>query len=190
MRNLIFTATILLAATTTYANTNPTISLNEGKILVVNLNDWANSDVSVSIQDQDGLVLHNDNFQTGTTLGRKYNLKNLPLGTYNLIIENSTKKAIHELTVDENSVSMEPLPNALAYIPFVDIKENTISLNQLTLGNDLSVFISDNKNTFFEKTFSNENTVNQKFDINSLPRGKYEFSIQCNNEYYSFPFVK
>jgi hypothetical protein len=190
IRNLSVAAAILLAVSTTYANTNPTISLDQGKTLVVNLNDWANSDVEITIEDLYGQVLHTDKFKNGSTPGRKYNLKNLPFGSYNLIIESNTKKAIQSIRVDSNSISMEILNSLLVYKPGVVIKEEAIELNQLTLGSELSVSISGAKGTFFTKSYANQSTVNKKFDITGLPKGDYVFTVENNNEYYTFPFVK
>lgn len=190
IRNLFVAAAFLLAVSTTYANTNPTISLDQGKTLIVNLNDWANSDVEITIEDLNGSILHTDKFKNGSTPGRKYNLKNLPAGSYDLIIESNTKKAIQSIKVDNNTLSVEILKSVLIYKPNVAVKEGSIELNHLTLGNDLSVSISDKKETFFTASYANQATVNKRFDIANLPQGEYVFSIESSNQYYSFPFVK
>jgi len=173
LKNLLFAAAILFSSVASFANTNPTLSLDEGKVLVVNLNDWVNSNVEISIKDLNGAILHNDSFQNKSTVGRKYNLKNLPYGQYTLVIESADKKAIHKLEVTNNTVEMQPLSSKMIFKPHVTINENSISLNLLALGEDMFISISDQNEPFFSVAYKNMSTVNKRFDTSELPAGRY-----------------
>lgn len=190
LKNLVVVVTVLFSFTSAFANTNPTVRLDKGKILLVDLNDWSNSTVQLVIKDLEGIILHSDNFLSEAASGIKYNLKNLPAGNYKMVIENDRKKEIHSLQVSNESVLVNSVASAVVYKSSVTFDGKSIALNQLALGRDITISIADKSGAFFTQKYKNLPTVNKRFDISDLPSGKYIFTVEGKEQYDTFVFAK
>ncbi|WP_235298108.1 T9SS type A sorting domain-containing protein [Portibacter marinus] len=122
--------------------------------------------------------------------GRKYNLKYLPNGTYNMVIESDTKKAIHKLVVTNQSISISKDKNGVVFKPTIKKTENGIDLNQLALGRAVEVTISDSNGVFFTQNYKGITSINRRFDISKLPAGIYTVAVSGENQYDTYSFVK
>ena len=190
MRNLIVLTILILSASSTFAEKYPKVNFDENKTLFVNLNDWAGLNIDIEIRDLKGEVLHESQVQKGATLTKKYNLKNLPVGEYELILHSDMKKAIYPIEVTENAVKMLPVENPVVFKPMVAYKKNNIEFNQLALGRTVTFTITDRTGTFFTKTFQNEASINTKFDVTKLPAGNYTVAVIGQNQYDTYFFQK
>ncbi len=190
MRNLIVLTILILSASSTFAEKYPKVNFDENKTLFVNLNDWAGLNIDIEIRDLKGEVLHESQVQKGATLTKKYNLKNLPVGQYELILHSDMKKAIYPIEVTENAVKMLPVENPVVFKPMVAYKNNNIEFNQLALGRTVTFTITDRTGTFFTKTFQNEASINTKFDVAKLPVGNYTVAVIGKNQYDTYFFQK
>lgn len=189
-KNLFLAVAIILTASTTYANINPTINLQEAKVLVVDLNDWAKADLKISIKDENNEVLLDDQLNAGQLTSRKYNLKNLPIGNYTLIIAGSQKVAVHSIDVSNNSVVINNQDVEVYFRPTLTVKEGAVELNHLALGKKVQVSISDQRGVFFVKEYKDMGSVNKRFDTSTLPKGSYVVSVSTKNQYVSKSFDK
>ncbi len=182
--------TAFLFTTNTYATIYPIINSSEAKKLVVNLNDWASSDVNVIIRNESGEIIYNDDFAQGAISKRTYDLANLPNGAYSLEIAGINKKSITEVIVASKEVAVLAEATQIVYKPTIAVKENIIELNHLSLGEDVTIKMSDSKGTFFTTTFEGKDAVHTSFDISDLPKGEYIFSLSTDNQYESVEFKK
>ncbi|WP_235298107.1 hypothetical protein [Portibacter marinus] len=63
IKSLIVLLVVFSASNDSFASIYPTIKLVEKKTLAVNLNDWANTNVNITIKDTYGNILHMDKIQ-------------------------------------------------------------------------------------------------------------------------------
>jgi hypothetical protein len=182
--------TTFLFTTNTYATIYPIVNSSEAKKLVVNLNDWAASDINVIIRDLRGEIIYNDDFAKGAITKRSYDLAYLPNGTYALEIAGSNKKSITQVVVADKNLTVNTASTKIVYKPAITVDGNRIALNHLSLGEDITIKLSDSKGTFFTKTFEGKDTINASFDISDLPNGAYIFSLSSDNQYESVEFKK
>lgn len=189
IKNLLVVIILISAVNTSFSNNYPTIKLIENKTLAVNLNDWSNQDVTITIQDFYGTVLHIDQLNQVDIKSRRYNLKYLPDGNYNLIIEGTTKKATHSIKVIEGKLKVSD-DIKMVFKPVVAVKNGNLEFNQLTLGRAISVSIADANGTFFTKEFEAASTINKRFDISALPIGRYTLIVEGEDQYDTYAFTK
>ncbi len=190
IKNLTLAIAILFAAMTTYANSYPTINLDADKTLLVDLNDWTITDVSIIIKDERSEILHTDAIVAGTAKNRRYNLKNLPIGNYQLVIDGFTKTAIHTINVGYDKVNIETESSKIVFKPMFAFEDNAVELNHLALGKKVSISISDKDGVFFNKVYEGIPTINKRFDISDLPSGSYVISLETEEQYVAEAFNK
>lgn len=190
LKNLFLVAITLLVTVTTYASNYPSVISGSAKTLVVDLNDWAVTNLSISILDENNEVLIKDDLAAGQYNLRKYNLKNLPVGKYQLIIDGNKKVAVHTVEVDFKNVNIVAENARVYFRPRIEVEMNSVSLNLLSLNEDVTVAISDKHGTFFSKEYSNKNSINARFDITTLPEGEYTFSVSTKDQFAVESFKK
>ena len=122
----ILTLIMVCAFNLVSAKTFPVINFENNKTLVVDLQDWTNTDVSIAIRDYNGFVLHKEQILEGSQNLRKYNLMHLPVGHYELLIEGDNKVAIHTLSVKFDEVVAEKINEKMIFKPTVIITNNAI----------------------------------------------------------------
>jgi hypothetical protein len=180
----------LFFATNSFATIYPIINASEAKTLSIDLNDWAAADVNVIIRDFNGEILHNDDFAKGAITKRKYDLANLPNGAYTLEIAGNNKKSISEVILGDKGVIVNSEATKIVYKPTFQVKDNAIVFNHLALGEQVTILVSDDRGTFFTKSYKGRNTIHASFDTSDLPKGSYVFSVSTDNQFESIEFRK
>lgn len=180
----------LFFTTSTYATIYPIVNAGESKSLTIDLNDWASSDVKIIIRDNNGEILHNDGFAKGSIQKRKYNLANLPSGNYVLVIEGNNKKSVSNFMIAGSKVVFDAEETQFIYKPQFIVKNQSVEINHLALGENVKVTIANANGVFFTKEYADKNTINTSFDISKLPYGSYVMTLSTANQYESVKFTK
>ena len=193
MKRIIKISTIVLAilfSTNAKAAIYPIINLEGSKVLHVDLNDWTDSSVKITLRDLSGNILYSDKSTNRQLLNRKYNLESLPVGSYQLIVEGGNKKSIHTLAVGINKITTNNIEDVLIFKPTINVTEDYLEINHLALGKKVEISILDNNGVFFSRSFKGESTINTRFDISDLPAGNYLVSLNSENQYETKEFTK
>ena len=193
MKRIIKISTIVLAilfSTNAKAAIYPIINLEGSKVLQVDLNDWTDSSVKITLRDLSGNILYSDKSTNRQLLNRKYNLESLPVGSYQLIVEGGNKKSIHTLAVGINKITTNNIEDVLIFKPTINVTEDYLEINHLALGKKVEISILDNNGVFFSRSFKGESTINTRFDISDLPAGNYLVSLNSENQYETKEFTK
>ena len=159
-------------------------------MLQVDLNDWKDSSVKITLRDLNGNILHSDKSTNRKLSNRKYNLESLPVGSYQLIVEGANKKSIHTIAVGIDKITTNDVEDVLIFKPTINVNEDYLEINHLTLGEDVQISILDNNGEFFTKSFVGESSINTRFNISDLPAGKYLVSLSSENQYVTKEFTK
>ncbi len=181
---------VLFAFNSSFAANNPIINFDNTKTLTISLNDWAKEDVTITLKDYAGEILHWEKLNKGTNIERKYNLKNLPLGYYEVQVEGTNKIVVHSIKLDLNQVISNPLMDKIIFKPAFSFSKNAIELNHLALGKKVQVSVYDEQGVFFTKAYAEQASINTRFDITQLPKGKYSISFSTDDQYITQTFTK
>lgn len=193
MKRIIKISTIVLAilfSTNAKAATYPIINLEGSKVLQIDLNDWTDSSITITLRDVYGTILHSDISTNQQLTNRKYNLENLPVGSYQLIVEGENKKSIHTLAVGFTKITTNKIEDVVVYKPTFNVRGDYLELSHLALGKNVELAILDQNGVFFSKSFKGESTINTRFDISDLPAGNYIVSLTSENLYVTKEFTK
>ena len=99
-------AALLFTGISTYAiDGTPEFNLhvlkNSGKLITFAMNQTKKA--NLTIYDKDGTVLYSESASGKDGILRTFSLEEFPAGTYFLEIEDSVKKARHEITITDES---------------------------------------------------------------------------------------
>lgn len=190
MEKLVVLVVVILSATSIYAGNYANVIFEKDKTFVLDLNDKENPYVEIEIRDLNGKVLHSENYQTLSIASKKYNLKNLPNGTYEMVIQSKMGKTIYPMTVTFDGVKMSPVSNHVNFKPIITYENDLIEFSQLTLGRDVTFTLSDKEGIFYTKNYKNEASINANFSASKLPAGDYTVTITSNDQDHTYSFKK
>jgi len=163
---------------TAFANGNPAMNAEKSKSLLVETSLWKSDKINIQIKEASGVVILDETVKNTKNL-RKYNLKNLPEGTYSLEISNELKITTQEFTIYDNGVLLSSDVKTV-YKPVVIWNNEGFDVNLMTLGNTAFINIQDKDNNivFAEKLVTP--AVHKRYDISSLASGEYTVTVAMN----------
>jgi hypothetical protein len=183
---------LLFAAVNTglmaFTTTNPEIPVfisTSNKWIIVDKSGWKAPRIGVTIVSTDGTTLINENIRYST----RYNLKNVPDGSYLLQLEDDQKIRIQHLQVTHELLYSTGI--STIYKPHLVIASDHIDMNLMTQGQvaDVSILDAEAKVVFSEK-INNEVSVTRRYNINQLPEGEYSLMVKISGQQFIKPFNK
>lgn len=180
MRILVFIIA-LLAFTNSYATSGTELNtLVENKTITVYFDSNQSKTLKISIIDQAGYVLHNEEVETLSRRSRKYNLENLPFGNYTLKIESDQSITYEAFELDREKSTI--VGQRTLYKPSLEFSDNKWKLNLLALGKKVDIKILDSEfESVYKETVTNKPNVSKAFDLSELPTGVYTLSVKVGN---------
>ena len=188
-RTLIFGATFLFAGSllaSATGNLKIETDSNE-KSIHLSFHPNTKSDVLIQIKDNNDAILHTEKVVNQKFFAKKFNLKNLPEGTYYLVVTDELKEVVQPIEILVSKVAMDPDTRMEYYKPVYRFQDNKLDINLLALNNaDINLEVFDFENQLvFSKTFENtDKTFGQRFDLSKLANGKYSIKITTGNHTY------
>lgn len=171
-----------------FAYSNPVLTKVGDKSITIKTSNWKSDAVNVIIKDIDGATLLSENLNTNKT-GRVYNLKNLPAGTYSIEMSDDLRITTQAFTLNKDAVVIDKAVETF-YKPVFVSSDNTVDLNLMNLGNNVSIKITDRQNNTYLDQKEQETSINKRFDVSSLPAGTYTMSINMDGRTFSHDFTK
>jgi hypothetical protein len=154
--------------------TNKTITLDLRKNL--------GSDVSVLIVDLEGTTVFNEEFRASKK-ARKYNLANLAVGTYELIIEDATSITTKKVYISNANLLVDDKALVIIKPSIVKTGDSWIVKNNADVVVDFT--ISDENNVLTKQTLK-PGGLDKKIYNTKLESGTYSVSYSINGrEYYT-----
>lgn len=180
--NLIIVSFLVLTSFTAQAGIIISPKANE-KAIIVSFESEIEASLKVTIRDEKGGLIFKDLIQAEKVYGKKYNLKNLKNGVYDVVIEDSQKRTIE--SIDITSDKIELLAKRTSFKPAMEFKDNTLDFNLLAFGKNTSIKIfDDNSDLVFEETIVNQPTICKKYNLSNLKDGLY--NIRVDHDGYSY----
>ena len=174
----------------TVEGTNINITaIENSKTVVVTLNNTATGEMTVVLQDASGNTFTTDKVKSNAHFAKKYNLSQLEMGNYRLVVTKNAIKTIQPFELTNKNVVLNELDRKEKFLPTVTLKNGKLDVNVL-LSNyaNINVKVLNNEGT---PIFSDKNyvvfTLNKRYDMSKLPSGTYIVEVLAGDatEYFT-----
>ena len=162
---------------------------SDSKTFVVEFDYAKSTDVVIRINDANGVELMREVLKDVVSDIKKINLKNLPEGNYDFVIEDNIKKEIRPFELDETFVSFSA--NEREYFnPTFDQRGDYITLNFLAFaGNTVNVRIQDIEgNRVYNGSIEANGSVNKAYNVKNLSEGSYTIIVSNDELFHTYDF--
>lgn len=189
MKKLVFIMMIAFASINAMANAYPTLNVEGKRSFILELNDWKNEELFISIADAAGEIVHSENVENAGS-ARKYSLKNLPVGFYKMTIADQMKDIAFDIFITYEGVNVKDT-GKIYFRPFVKNNGINLDINLLTINKKVSVNLFDRDgNVIYTEKTDKIRKYEKRLDITKLPAGSYTLNIEVEGRTYSETVVK
>jgi hypothetical protein len=152
------------------------------KTLIVNVTTAQSEEVFISIEDTEGVVFHSERVTVANDFNKRYNLKNIPAGSYRLVIKKRVAKTILPIEISGEKIDVVESKREIIALPMVHLDAKSLRINVPTKKSaTYNVQIFDNLGGLvFEKSYTELGF--HRYDISTLPNGAY--IIEVDGETY------
>ncbi|RAJ11701.1 hypothetical protein [Arenibacter echinorum] len=176
---------LMLITMTSMAN-NPKISLTSGidsKSLIFEM-DALSMESKIRMTDQNSQTIYSENI-LNANYSKRFNLKDLEIGTYNFIIENPISSLVYTFVIDNNEIKIENKEEYTAK-PIFRIAGNKISIN-LFNGNQQKVdieILNSSSDIVFQESTKGELIIGKVINFEKAIKGNYTIIVTNGKETY------
>ncbi len=161
---------------------------------IISYNNTDNSKAFLVIKDESGNILLKENVTKGGFSQKVLDFTNIEDGAYNASLQVEGKE-VHTTSFNIKNhklYSEKELNNEKESKSFANVVKNTLYVSHLALDSkDFAVTIADNYGVkVYESNKIEDPIYSQKFDLSSLPKGKYTLNINSANSDFSYDFIK
>jgi hypothetical protein len=143
-------------------------------------------DATINFLDQKGSTLASEVINAEMKpVVKVFNLKNLPAGSYSLVVSTGSKETIQPVTITKDDIFVEEGLRQVYLVPTIKIGDDYVDVSWLNGRiSDMNVEIRDTQGrTIFEDELNNVLKVERRYNIEQLERGDYTMIV-------STPFKK
>jgi hypothetical protein len=165
--------------------TNITITAVENaKTVLVSLNNNANGEMSIKLEDASGEVFATDNVKPTAHFAKRYNLSQLETGNYRIVLTKNNVKTIQPFELTNRDVILNESERKEKFLPTISQKGKKFDVNVL-LGNYSNIIVKmyNNEGT---KVFEDKNyvvlTLNKRYDVSKVAAGTYVVEVIAGDE--------
>lgn len=161
------------------------------KVLTVKIQDSEISDATVSIVNTEGVEIFNETVVGTQENLRKYNLQQLEIGTYTLIVKRKRSKLIQPFAVNFENIDVLTALRETRFTPVVVLKGTTLNVSASSFGKPgINISISDNFGLNVFTAEYNDFTLQKRYDLSKMQNGAYIVEvITYGNEVEYFPIT-
>lgn len=183
VRSIAVVALMFVAATGLAKEPKLSLTPNQEKSLNFEM-DVTSKQTFVSIVDADGLIIYSENVKELNKYTKKFNLKNLPEGSYFLSVEDSLKETVFAFSVDDTKIVIAKRKENAK--PIFRRMEGKVFLNLLNLEKEvvkIKVLDSEGR-TVFKETITDEMLIEKVFNFEDAFKDNYTVVVQNNKDTY------
>ncbi|MEM6317810.1 MAG: hypothetical protein AAF960_09070 [Bacteroidota bacterium] len=139
--------------------------------------------IYIQIKDMVGTILIEESLERQTFFGRMYNLENLPLGKYVIIVENEQQVFSQNVEIGERFLLLNSEDQKLILKPSIIKRPDYLDVNLLYFEKDDITFTLKNQynDIVYQDAFRAVGSLNKRLDIQALPSGQYEFEVNTHH---------
>jgi|TARA_R110001583_G_scaffold194332_1_gene365008 hypothetical protein len=175
--------TVMFITMTSMAN-NPKINLTSGidsKSLIFEM-DAISMESKIRMTDQNAQIIYSENI-LNANYSKKFNLKDLEIGTYNFIIENPNSSLVYTFVIDSNEIKIKNKEEYTAK-PIFRITGNKISIN-LFNGDQQKVdieILNNSSDIVFQESTKGELIIGKVINFEKAIKGNYTIIVKNGKE--------
>jgi len=148
--------------------------------------------IQVSIKDLNGVTLYDDTLSKHKINHRKYDLRNLPIGSYSVIVTYDKMMKIQKIKKQHNSIKIEKDTVQTIFKPTFNEHSDYLDLNILSLSKqNIYLKIEDDEGRII---YTNQNQINgsyqKRFNLSQLQEGSYIFTVEFIKDNINKEFTK
>ncbi|MEP3208795.1 MAG: T9SS type A sorting domain-containing protein [Maribacter sp.] len=163
----------------------PKLSVNPSQEKSLNFEmDTTSEETFVRVVDMNGVIIYKEKVETVNSYSKKFNLKNLPEGSYFLEVEDALKETTFEFTVDDSTIRIDKRKENAK--PVFRKKEGKVYLNLLNLEKEVvKIKVLDSENRIvFQETIADEMLVEKVFNFEDAFEDNYVVVVQNKKDTY------
>lgn len=190
-----FFITALLLCVTSLAKAGSDVEfaaeVSSSNSFVLRLDNPVEAKVQVSLKDRNGYTLHEEGYGQ-SNIRHTYNLKNLPLGEYVLIVQFNDIIQLQPISKTEGDLEIDPQKRQRVLPPEMDYTSGYLNLSMI-YPEDLSVYVKvedDFGHVLYHRNQKANGQVQQRFNLNQLENGLYHFSVNIDGDYWDHTYSK
>lgn len=139
---------------------------------------------TVSLYDSYGTALLTERVGKNT-YGKVFNLANLPTGSYELVITTTNRDIVQPIELGFDGVEMDANRRTVYFAPAILTNKTNLDISyfrgKIT---DVDVAIYKNNDLIFQETFDHVIKVERRYDLSSMPKGKYNVMVTTDYKTY------
>jgi hypothetical protein len=193
-RGLLAAAWVLISSAALLANEYPVLKLSvlgaERKVAVTV--EGLVNDARLSITDRDGIVLHTEAVTANSLYRKVLNLRTLPAGTYNMLLETSSQELIQPFEIGAYGVVSRPEEARRIYAPVFLLNGRTLDVSWFTASaTQVELKLADVAGyVVYERTFhAAAHKLERRFDLSQLKPGAYSVNLTANGRTWTKSIV-
>ncbi|MEO1257982.1 MAG: T9SS type A sorting domain-containing protein [Bacteroidota bacterium] len=174
--------TLALTVNPLFANDNdPGLELApiDAKSFAVYLDAAVECTAHIRIKDMGGVTLLNESYRNVTSLSKKINMTNLPIGTYFVEVEDRIKIQAFIIRMTSSGLTVTHQPEKDYFKPLFIQKGKYVDMCMLLLPEKyatVSIFSSNGK-MLLQDVVHDEASLEKRFNVSNMERGTYYFVV-------------
>ncbi len=165
--------------------------VSDPNTFVLKLQNPGEQKIRVSFLDLDGVTLHEELYSR-SQVDRKYNLKNLPEGSYVLVVENDGLIQLQPITKTEDWLIIDADSAQTILPPQIDISARYLNVS-MDFPSDTHVYVQMEDHfgqVLYEGDFNSREQLQTRFDLNQLGTGDYSFSVFVEGNVFDHQYTE
>lgn len=183
LKGILAGAMIVLALSASANDNYFKLSVMQDKIFSLSVAN-VNGAASISITDEEGNVLFNEDVETSGRLNRRYDLSALPNGTYELSYEDNFKvQSVSFLMEDAISFGEEKV----SFVPVISNDGTSLKVGLLSQSESkmyVSVFDVNNR-LILSEVLKGDQYFGKGYDLSKIRKGTYTVLVSTDGRSYS-----
>lgn len=139
--------------------------------------------LNVAIKDDFGHIFYEENFK-GKFYSKKYDMKNLPDGTYHIEVDSYTKVKKINFEVKKGKLLWKEAVPKVAYKPIIYKKGNKVNIHMLAENNEpmnIEIYNASSELIYKEKLEGNR-ILKRQLDFSELDKGSYQLYVSTKEK--------
>ena len=187
MKNYIrITSSILLLLCISIFHLNaigkPEIKFGQEQLLIIELNDWTTSMVTLEILDNDGEIVYVDIIEEKNISFKEYNLKDLSIGEYHIVLYGNKRRTIVKFAKGLDGLQMLEENNLDLFNPSIKISRRKVDFDYRAYGEDVRLTIIGSNGMVFTTLYSEDLFINKKINISNLSSGNFTLIVNSDSQ--------
>lgn len=144
------------------------------------------TEAKIIIEDEKGYVLLTEEVRKTASFSKVFNLKNLPSGNYNIVINTQTRATIQPITLNGDDIKIHTAKRKVIFHPVIRQKDNFLDISWLASRiTDVKVsIIAKNGASVFEDQVKNVFKLEKRYNVAQLEPGNYTVKVKTPYDTY------